>query len=150
MKAVIQRVSKASVTIEKKCVASIEHGLLVFLGIQEKDDGSDIEWLCNKIVGLRIFSDEGEKMNLSVKDIDGDVIIVSQFTLHSSTQKGFRPSFVKAARPEQAIPIYNNFISKSEELLGKNIQTGQFGANMDIALNNNGPVTIIIDSLNRE
>jgi D-aminoacyl-tRNA deacylase len=150
MRAIIQRVKNTSVTIEKKCVAKIDHGLLVLLGIEHKDNALDIDWLANKVTGLRIFNDESGKMNRSVLDTDGEIIIVSQFTLHASIQKGFRPSFIKAAKPEQAIPIYNSFIQTCEKKIGKIIQTGVFGAHMEIALVNDGPVTILIDSLNKE
>jgi len=150
MRAVIQRVKKASVAIEDKCIAKINEGLLVLIGIEINDNGQDIEWLANKIIGLRIFNDENNKMNCSVKDQQGNIIIVSQFTLHASTQKGYRPSFMRAATPEHAIPIYNKFIRVCEEKLEKPIQTGKFGANMTIDLSNDGPVTIIIDSLNKE
>lgn len=150
MKVVLQRVSKASVTINNKIVAEINTGLLVLLGIEEADNQEDIDWLTSKIVNLRIFGDENQVMNLSLKDIDGDVIVVSQFTLHALTKKGNRPSYIKAAKPEIAIPLYKNFITKMETELGKKIQTGQFGADMKVALLNDGPVTIIIDTKNRE
>ena len=150
MKVVLQRVSKASVTINNKIVAEINTGLLVLLGIEEADNQEDIDWLTSKIVNLRIFGDENQVMNLSLKDIDGDVIVVSQFTLHALTKKGNRPSYIKAAKPEIAIPLYEKFISKMETELGKKIQTGQFGADMKVALLNDGPVTIIIDTKNRE
>lgn len=150
MKVVLQRVSKASVTINNKIVAEINTGLLVLLGIEEADNQEDIDWLTSKIVNLRIFGDENQVMNLSLKDIDGDVIVVSQFTLHALTKKGNRPSYIKAAKPEIAIPLYKNFITKMETELGKKIQTGQFGADMKVALLNDGPVTIIIDSKNKE
>jgi D-tyrosyl-tRNA(Tyr) deacylase len=150
MKVVLQRVSKASVTINNKIVAEINTGLLVLLGIEEADNQEDIDWLTSKIVNLRIFGDENQVMNLSLKDIDGEMIIVSQFTLHALTKKGNRPSYIKAAKPEIAIPLYENFIAKMEIELGKKIQTGQFGADMKVALLNDGPVTIIIDTKNRE
>lgn len=150
MRVVIQRVSKASVTIEGKMVAQIGHGLLILLGIEEADTQNDIDWLVSKIVKLRIFSDEAGNMNLSVMDTNGDVIVVSQFTLHASTKKGNRPSFIRAAKPEQAIPLYEKFISDFEKELGKPVGTGEFGAMMDVALLNDGPVTIIIDSKNKE
>jgi D-tyrosyl-tRNA(Tyr) deacylase len=146
MKAVIQRVSSASVTIESKIVAEIQHGLLVLIGIEEADSQEDIVWLCQKIANLRIFGDENEVMNLSVKDIDGDVIVVSQFTLQASTKKGNRPSYIKAAKPEMAIPLYEEFVQQLENELGKKVQTGVFGADMKVALINDGPVTILIDS----
>ncbi len=150
MKAVIQRVTHSSVAINNQIVAEINNGLLVLLGIEEADNQEDIDWLTSKIVNLRIFGDENQVMNLSLKDIDGDVIVVSQFTLHALTKKGNRPSYIKAAKPEIAIPLYKNFITKMETELGKKIQTGQFGADMKVALLNDGPVTIIIDSKNRE
>lgn len=150
MKAVIQRVSSSSVTIEKIKVAEIQNGLLVFIGIEEADNQEDIEWLTSKIVNLRIFGDENDVMNLSLKDTDGDVIVVSQFTLQASTKKGNRPSYLKAAKAEIAIPIYENFITQMELQLGKKIQTGQFGADMKVELLNDGPVTIIIDTKNKE
>ena len=149
MKAVIQRVSSASVTIDSKIVAEIQKGLLVLVGIEDADSQEDIDWLCQKIANLRIFGDENEVMNLSVKDIDGDVIVVSQFTLHASTKKGNRPSYIKASKPEIAIPMYENFVKQLENELGKKVQTGIFGADMKVLLLNDGPVTIIIDSKNR-
>lgn len=150
MKVVIQRVSKASVTIENQEVASIGNGLLVLLGIINEDTQEDIDWLCNKITNLRIFGDENGVMNTSLVDVDGDVIVVSQFTLHAATKKGNRPSYIKAAKPDIAIPIYENFLQKLETTLGKSIQSGEFGANMQVALINDGPVTIIIDTKNKE
>lgn len=150
MKAVLQRVSEASVTIEGTKVATISKGLLVLIGIEEADTNEDIQWLTSKIVNLRIFGDENDVMNLSVKDIDGEMIVVSQFTLHASTKKGNRPSYIKAAKPDLAIPLYENFVSQMEIELGKPIQTGQFGADMKVALINDGPVTIIIDTKNKE
>ena len=150
MKVVIQRVSSASVTIDNNVVANIQKGLLVLLGIEDADNQEDINWLTGKIANLRIFADENEVMNLSVKDIDGEIIVVSQFTLHASTKKGNRPSYIKAAKPEIAIPLYEKFITQMEIELGKKIQTGQFGADMKVALINDGPVTIIIDSKNKE
>jgi D-tyrosyl-tRNA(Tyr) deacylase len=150
MKAVIQRVSKASVTIEEKKVASIEKGLLVLLGIVDEDSSEDIQWLSNKICNLRIFGDDQDVMNCSLKDIDGDAIVVSQFTLHANTKKGNRPSYIKAAKPEVAIPLYENFINQLQNDLGKTIQTGVFGADMKVELLNDGPVTIIIDTKNKD
>ena len=150
MKAVIQRVLNASVTIDNSTVASIAHGLLVLVGIEDLDTQDDIIWLSQKIVNLRIFGDENQVMNLSVKDSKGDIIVVSQFTLHASTKKGNRPSYIKAAKPEVAIPIYEKFIAQIQTDLGKSIQTGQFGADMKVSLLNDGPVTIIIDTKNRE
>ena len=146
MKAVIQRVKKASVTIDDKKVASIGVGLLVLLGIVDDDSSEDLQWLSNKIVNLRIFSDDADVMNCSLKDVNGDIIVVSQFTLHANTKKGNRPSYIKAARPEVAIPLYESFIRQAEIDLGKNIQTGIFGADMQVELLNDGPVTIIIDT----
>ena len=150
MKIVIQRVSEASVTIENNKVANIGTGLLVLLGIVNEDSQEDIKWLTNKIVNLRVFADEHGIMNKSIKDVGGDIILVSQFTLHALTKKGNRPSYIKAAKPDVAVPLYEKFIIQLETDLGKNIQTGVFGAMMDVALVNNGPVTIIIDSKNKE
>lgn len=150
MKVVIQRVSKASVTIENQEAASIESGLLMLLGIVDDDAQEDIKWLSNKIVNLRIFSDEDGVMNNSLLDTKGDVIVVSQFTLHAATKKGNRPSYIKAAKPDVAIPIYEAFVKQLEINLGKKVQTGEFGANMKVELINDGPVTIIIDSKNKE
>ncbi len=149
MKAVIQRVSKASVTIENKETANIKQGLLILVGVKDTDNPEDVIWLANKIVNLRIFSDAADKMNLSIKDIDGDVIIVSQFTLHASTKKGNRPSYSKAAKPETAIPLYESFVAQVEKNLSKKVQTGEFGAYMQLDFVNDGPVTIIIDSKNK-
>ena len=150
MKTVIQRVSSASVNINASIVAEIQQGLLVLVGIEDADTHEDIQWLCQKIVNLRIFSDENNLMNLSVRDINGDIIVVSQFTLHASTKKGNRPSYIKAAKPDIAVPLYQKFISQLETDLGKKIQTGTFGADMKVALVNDGPVTIVIDTKNRE
>lgn len=150
MKAVIQRVSQASVTIEGMKVANIQKGLLILIGIEDADMQEDINWLTTKIAHLRIFCDDNDVMNLSVKDIQGEIIVVSQFTLHALTKKGNRPSYIKAAKPEIAIPLYENFITQMEVELGKKIQTGQFGADMKVALLNDGPVTIIIDTKNKE
>ncbi len=150
MKAVIQRVSKSSVTIDNSVVAQIQHGLLVLIGIEDADNQEDIKWLSSKIVGLRIFPDHNNVMNLSLKDIDGDLIVVSQFTLHAATKKGNRPSYIKASKPEIAIPLYESFVQQMEIELGKKIQTGQFGADMKVSLINDGPVTIIIDTKNKE
>ena len=149
MKTVIQRVSSASVTIDSKIVAEIQTGLLVLIGIEDADNQEDINWLCQKIANLRIFGDENDVMNLSVKDIDGDVIVVSQFTLQASTKKGNRPSYIKAAKPEVAIPLYEQFVQQLEIELGKKVQTGIFGADMKVLLLNDGPVTILIDSKNK-
>ncbi len=150
MRVVIQRVAEASVTIENKIVASIEKGLLILVGIEDADTQEDIDWLVTKIAKIRIFGDENNVMNLSVQDIDGDIIVVSQFTLHAGTKKGNRPSYIKASKPEIAIPIYENFVRKLEAEMGKKVQTGEFGANMKVALLNNGPVTILIDSKSKE
>ena len=150
MKAVIQRVTQASVNIEANVVAEIQKGLLVLVGIEEADNQEDIQWLVSKIANLRIFEDENQVMNLSVKDCEGEVLIVSQFTLHASTKKGNRPSYIKAAKPEMAIPVYENFITQMELEIGKKVQTGQFGADMKVALLNDGPVTIVIDTKNKE
>lgn len=150
MRIVIQRVSEASVTIEQKIVAQINQGLLILVGIEEIDTLEDVNWLVSKIVNLRIFGDENEVMNLSVKDVNGDIIVVSQFTLHASTKKGNRPSYIKAAKPDFAIPMYETFVKQLEIELGKKVQTGQFGADMKVGLINDGPVTIIIDSKNKE
>lgn len=150
MKVVIQRVAEASVTIENAIVASIEKGLLILVGIEDADTQEDIKWLVSKIVNIRIFNDENQVMNLSVKDKDGDVIVVSQFTLHASTKKGNRPSYIKASKPEIAIPLYENFVQQLENELGKKVQTGIFGADMKVNILNDGPVTIVIDSKNKE
>lgn len=146
MKAVIQRVTKASVTINKVKVASINDGLLILLGIINEDTPEDISWLSNKISNLRIFGDENGVMNKSIIDINGNAIVVSQFTLHANTKKGNRPSYIKAAKPDVAIPLYEQFVSQLESDLGKKIQTGEFGADMKVELLNDGPVTIIIDT----
>ena len=150
MKTVIQRVSSASVTIDSKVVADIQKGLLVLVGIEDADNQEDINWLTAKIANIRIFGDENEVMNLSVKDVDGDVIVVSQFTLHANTKKGNRPSYIKASKPEIAIPLYENFVQQFEKELGKKVQTGVFGADMKVALINDGPVTIVVDSKNKD
>lgn len=150
MKAVIQRVSQSSVTIKGQVVAQIQSGLLVLIGVEDADNKDDVHWLTSKIVNLRIFPDENEVMNLSLKDIDGEMIIVSQFTLHALTKKGNRPSYIKASKPEIAIPLYESFIKEMEVELGKKVQTGQFGADMKVSLVNDGPITIIIDTKNKE
>ncbi|WP_299525632.1 D-aminoacyl-tRNA deacylase [Winogradskyella sp.] len=149
MKIVLQRVSEASVTINSELVASIDRGVLVLLGIVDDDTQEDIDWLCKKIVNLRIFPDENNVMNRSILDSNGDIVLVSQFTLHASTKKGNRPSYIKAAKPDIAIPLYKTFIEKLQLELGKSIKTGQFGADMKVHLINDGPVTIIIDSKDR-
>ena len=150
MRAVIQRVSEASVVVEDKKVANIQQGILVFLGIEIEDAKEDVLWLANKISALRIFSDSEGKMNNSILDVDGDVIVVSQFTLHAKTKKGNRPSYIKSARPEQAIPLYDQFKKELSIAIGKQLQSGEFGADMKVSLVNDGPVTIIIDSKNKE
>jgi D-tyrosyl-tRNA(Tyr) deacylase len=150
MKTVIQRVSQSSVTINNEIVAQIQNGLLVLVGIEDEDQQEDIVWLASKIANLRIFADENDIMNLSVKEINGDVIVVSQFTLHASTKKGNRPNYTKASKPEIAIPMYEKFIQHLELELGKSIQTGQFGADMKVSIVNDGPVTIIIDTKNKQ
>lgn len=150
MKAVIQRVSQASVTIEGIKVADIKKGLLVLIGFEESDGKEDQDWLVSKIVNLRIFDDENHVMNLSVKDSDGEIVVVSQFTLQASTKKGNRPSYIKAAKPEIAIPLYESFVQQMQLELGKEVQTGQFGADMKVALVNDGPVTLIIDTKNKD
>jgi len=150
MRVVIQKVTEASVSIENQTVASIDKGLLVLVGIEDGDTNEDIAWLSSKIVNLRVFDDANGVMNLSVKEVEGEVLIVSQFTLHASTKKGNRPSYIKAARPEVAIPIYEAFIKQVETLLGKRVPTGQFGAMMQVSLCNDGPVTILIDTKNKE
>lgn len=150
MKAVIQRVSQASVTIEGEKVADIQQGLLVLVGFEDSDTQEDITWLTAKIANLRIFADDNQVMNLSLKETNGEMIVVSQFTLHALTKKGNRPSYIKASKPEIAVPLYEKFISQMEAELGKKVQTGQFGADMKVALLNDGPVTIIIDTKNKE
>ncbi|MBE7173396.1 MAG: D-tyrosyl-tRNA(Tyr) deacylase [Williamsia sp.] len=150
MRAVIQRVSQASVTVAGKQISRIESGLLVLLGIEEADTGEDIPWLSTKIVQLRIFDDEQGVMNRSVQDVDGGIILVSQFTLHAATKKGNRPSYIRAAKPPQAKILYEQMISQLQKDLGKEIGTGEFQAHMEVALVNDGPVTILIDTKNKE
>ncbi|WP_418263995.1 D-aminoacyl-tRNA deacylase [Flavobacterium faecale] len=150
MRVVIQRVSLASVTVDDKVVSSIDKGLLVLLGIEDADIQEDIDWLTAKISKIRIFDDENGVMNCSIQEVGGEMIVVSQFTLHAATKKGNRPSYIKASKPEIAIPLYENFVRKMEVELGKKVQTGIFGADMKVALVNDGPVTIVIDSKNRE
>lgn len=150
MRAVIQRVRKAAVSSEKGILASVGNGLVVFIGFEENDNLKDIEWLSNKIVRLRIFSDLSGVMNLSILDTGGDIIVVSQFTLHAKTKKGNRPSYIKAAPTEIAVPLYESFVSRLSELLGKKVGTGEFGAMMTVEIHNDGPVTIIIDTRNKE
>ena len=150
MRAVIQRVTQASVTIDQSVVSNINHGLMVLVGIEDADALEDIEWLSNKIINLRIFDDENKVPNISVKDIGGDVLLVSQFTLHAAIKKGNRPSYIKASKPDIAIPLYEKMITQLENDLGKKIYTGIFGADMKVRLLNDGPVTIFIDTKNRE
>lgn len=150
MKIVLQRVSEASVTVDGEKTADIKKGLLVLVGIEDADTQEDIDWLGGKIIKMRIFGDENDIMNCSVQDIDGDIIVVSQFTLHASTKKGNRPSYIKAAKPEFAIPMYENFVKSLEKEFNKKVQTGIFGADMKVSLINDGPVTILIDSKNRD
>lgn len=150
MRIIIQRVSEASVSIEGILKSAIGKGMLVLLGIGEDDSDEDIEWLCGKISRLRIFDDSSDVMNLSVKEINGEILVVSQFTLHASTHKGNRPSYIRAARPEAALPLYKIFISSLEKEIGKQVFTGEFGAMMNVMLVNDGPVTILMDSKNRE
>jgi len=150
LKAVLQRVSTASVTVDNNVVGSIQAGLLVFLGIEDADTKDDIEWLSNKITNLRVFDDAQKVPNLSVKEINGEILLVSQFTLHASTKKGNRPSYIKASKPDIAIPIYEVFIRQLETDLGKKIEKGIFGADMKVALLNDGPLTIVIDTKNKE
>jgi D-tyrosyl-tRNA(Tyr) deacylase len=150
VRAVIQRVSRASVTTEKGVLSEIGAGLVVLIGIEDSDNQEDIEWLCNKIAQLRIFSDSNGVMNLSVLETGGDIIVVSQFTLHAKTKKGNRPSYINAARPEKAIPIYESFVNRISALLGKQAGTGEFGAMMSVEIINDGPVTIIIDTKNKD
>ncbi len=150
MRTVIQRVARASVTIGKNKKAETGPGLLVLAGIEESDSDADVEWLSNKIVQLRIFNDRDGIMNLSVLETEGDIMVISQFTLHAKTKKGNRPSYIRAARPEIAIPLYNKFVAKLSQLLGKEVATGEFGAMMQVELINDGPVTIIIDTKEKE
>ncbi len=149
MKTVTQRVLEADVTIDGKLYSHINQGLLILIGIEEADGQEDIEWLVNKLAGLRVFNDESGVMNRSVADVDGEVMVISQFTLQASTKKGNRPSYIKAARPETAIPLYEDFIKAFNQRLNKPIKTGEFGADMKVSLVNDGPVTIIIDSKNK-
>jgi D-tyrosyl-tRNA(Tyr) deacylase len=150
MRLVIQRVSQASVTVENQIIAQIANGLLVLLGIESEDSEEDVDWLIQKTSQMRIFSDEEGKMNCSLQDIDGELLVVSQFTLHASTKKGNRPSFIAAARPDHAIPLYQSFIRKAQVVIQKQVQSGSFGADMKVSLINDGPVTITIDSKNKE
>ena len=150
MRVLLQRVSEAAVKIEGEIVGEIEQGILILIGIEQEDSNEDADWLIQKIVHLRIFSDEDEKMNLSAADIGGRFLVVSQFTLHASTKKGNRPSYIKAARPEQAIPLYNYFVSELGAISKTKIETGNFGSDMKVSLINDGPVTIWMDSKNKE
>lgn len=150
MRTIIQRVKRASVTVNNKIIASIEKGLLIFIGIEDEDNEQDVNWLCAKIARLRIFADEKGLMNISLNEINGGILVVSQFTLHASTKKGNRPSFIKAAKPEVAVPLYNSFIKNLENETENKVQTGEFGAYMDISLVNDGPVTIFMDTKNKE
>ena len=150
MRVVLQRVSQAAVTINNIVKSEIKTGMLVLVGIEDADTDEDIEWLCNKIVNLRIFDDENKVPNISVKDIGGDILLVSQFTLHAATKKGNRPSYIKASKPDIAIPLYEKMIAQLENDLGKKIFTGEFGADMKVQLLNDGPITIFIDSKNKE
>ena len=150
MRIVIQKVSEASVSVDKKIISSINKGLLVLVGIEDADTDEDIDWLVKKMLQLRIFDDENGVMNLSVQDVDGDIIIVSQFTLHANTKKGNRPSYIRASKPDFAVPMYEKFIKRTEQILGKTVGTGVFGAMMDVSLVNDGPVTIIIDSKQKD
>ena len=149
MRVVIQRVCEASVRVDGEIVGSISKGLLVFLGITHDDQIEDVSWLVKKTLGLRIFSDTNDVMNLSLLDVDGDVLVVSQFTLHALTKKGNRPSYIEAAKPETALPLYRSFVEQCEKALGKPVATGVFGAMMDVQLYNDGPVTILMDSKNK-
>lgn len=150
MRVVIQRVTQASVKVSDKITGSIKNGLLVLLGIEDADTMEDVQWLSNKIVNLRIFNDAAGVMNVSIKDVDGDILLISQFTLHAGTKKGNRPSYIKASKPEFAIPVYEKMIEQLTVELGKRVQTGIFGADMKVSLLNDGPVTIVIDSKNKE
>ena len=150
MRIIIQRTKRSSVSVNGEITGEIGKGLMILLGIEEADDNTDIEWLVHKIIGLRIFDDEKGVMNLSISDINGDILLVSQFTLHASTKKGNRPSYIRAARPEKAIVLYEEFIRQLSDALGKKIQTGIFGAMMEVNILNDGPVTIFIDSRNKE
>lgn len=150
MRAILQRVSEASVKIEGKIKSEIQHGFLILLGVEPEDSKEDIQWLCKKIIGLRVFSDENDKMNLSIQDVDGDFLVISQFTLFASTKKGNRPSFIRSAKPEVAKPLYEQFVQTLSAQFGKEIGTGEFGADMKVKLINDGPVTIFIDTKNKE
>ena len=150
MRVVIQRTTEASVSIEEKVKSEIKKGMLILLGIENEDNTEDIEWLTKKICNLRIFDDKEGVMNLSIKDIEGEILVISQFTLHARTKKGNRPSYINAAKPDISIPLYKNFVSSLEKELNRRVKTGEFGANMQVKLVNDGPVTILIDSKNRQ
>ena len=150
MRVVIQRTGHASVTINGICKSAIQKGLMILIGIEETDGKEDIDWLCKKIVNLRVFDDENGVMNKSILDIGGDILVISQFTLHASTKKGNRPSYIRAAKPEISVPLYNTFCSELSIALGKEVKTGEFGADMKVELLNDGPVTIIMDTKNKE
>lgn len=150
MRIVAQRVSRASVTIEGKLKSAIAHGMMLLLGIEEADNEEDVEWLCAKLAKMRIFADENDAMNLDINQVGGSFLVVSQFTLHAMTKKGNRPSFIRAARPEQAIPLYELFVKRLHEVSGREVLTGEFGAMMEVELINDGPVTILMDSKNKE
>ena len=150
MRIVAQRVSHASVTIGEKIKSEIGTGMLILLGIEDADTGEDVDWLCSKLTKMRIFGDENDAMNLDINQVGGSFLVVSQFTLHALTKKGNRPSFIRAARPEKAIPLYELFLSHLAEISGREVQSGEFGAMMEVELTNDGPVTIIMDSKNRE
>lgn len=150
MRAVLQRTAFASVKVDGNITGSIQKGLLILIGIEDADAADDIEWLSNKIVNLRVFNDENGVMNLSVKEVDGDILLISQFTLHAATKKGNRPSYIKASKPDIAIPMYEKMITQLETDLGKKVQTGIFGADMKVELLNDGPVTIVVDTKNKE
>jgi D-aminoacyl-tRNA deacylase len=150
MRVLIQRVSEASVTINQKITASIHQGLLLFIGLENTDNREDIEWLCHKISNLRIFNDENKVMNRNICDMQGDFLVISQFTLHAATKKGNRPSYIRASKPEIALPLYEEFIATLKNISGLIVKTGEFGADMQVALINDGPVTIFIDTKNKE
>ncbi|MDH6310347.1 D-tyrosyl-tRNA(Tyr) deacylase [Dysgonomonas sp. PFB1-18] len=150
MRVLIQRVKRASVTIDGNIKSAISNGLLIFVGVENEDNANDIEWLCNKVTNLRIFNDEQGVMNKSLVDVDGEILVVSQFTLHASTKKGNRPSYIKAAKPDISVPLYERFCAVLSNLTGKEVQTGEFGADMQVELINDGPVTIWIDSKTKE
>ena len=150
MRIVIQRVSEASVSVDRKVISKIEEGMLILLGIEDSDTEDDVEWLCNKVSKMRIFSDENDAMNLDINQVEGSFLVVSQFTLHAMTKKGNRPSFIRAARPEKAIPLYETFIKQLAIISGRPVKCGEFGAMMDVSLVNDGPVTILMDTKNKE